>query len=204
MLFLSSEQNMRVYGNTISKLGLLVALLCLPAWGHSADVGQYLGWGNQMLGQRNYSGAARYYQAVIKADPRNEAAYRGLGYCYLGLRDQSHGAQYLEYALRLNPADSSLRMYLGRLYQDYGNTYYSNRDRNRALYWWNRSLAVNPSNPQLYAYVSAQERPATQASAAAAPAPSSQTESLAPAPGINPWIMGGTVAVLGAIMIFLF
>lgn len=195
---------MRVYSNTISKLGLLALLFCAPAWAHAAGEGQYLGWGDQLLGQRRYADASRYYTAVVRSDPRSEAAYRGLGYCYLGQRDQAHAAQYLEYALRLNPGDQAVRGVLGRIYQDYGNAYYRNRDQARAQYWWKRSLAVNPNNGQLRAYVYSAPQAQAPAAPAAAPAPAAQQESLRPTPGINPWLMGGTIAVLGIVMIVLF
>ena len=193
---------MRAYSNTISKLGLLALLFCAPGWVHAADENQYLRWGDQLLGQRRYAEASRYYAAVVRSDSRSEAAYRGLGYCYLGERDQSRGAQYLEYALRLNPGDQVVRRVLGRIYQDYGNAYYHNRDQARAQYWWKRSLAVEPDNGQLRAYVYSAQAPTP---AAAAPAPAAaQQESLRPTPGINPWLMGGTIAVLGIVMIVLF
>jgi tetratricopeptide (TPR) repeat protein len=198
---------MRSSSNTIARFGLVALLLLAPFLAH-ADTAQYLGWGDQMLGQKNYDAAARYYVAALKADPRSAAAYRGLGYCYGGRRDLSHAARYLEYSLRLNPGDASVRAYLGHLYQGYGNQYYQRGDKNDALSWWNESLKANPENPQLSAYVSSMLPAPIQVTGAPATTPASAPkaaeESVGPASGINPWIMGGTFAVLGAIMIFLF
>lgn len=190
--------------NAISKFGLLAALLfLLPSLG-SANA-QYIQYGNQMLQQRQYDKAIQYYSAALKTDPRSAAAYKGLGYASMGKRDVAKGIQYMEYSLRLNPNDSSLRQYLGKTYQGYGNQYYKRGDKNSALRWWEKAVQTDPSNTQLAAYVN-QLKGASSATASAAPAATAQAEEPASAatPGVNPWVMGGTVAVLGAIMLVAF
>jgi tetratricopeptide (TPR) repeat protein len=194
---------MRPQGNTISKFGLLAFLALAPALIH-ADAGQYVGWGNQMLGQRKYDDAIKYFGGALKADPRNEAAYRGLGYAYMGKRDLSHGVQYMEYALKLNPADNGLRQYLGKTYQGYGNQYYQRGDKASAMAWWRKAVTVDPSNTQLAAYIASQGSAPAVSAAAPAPAAGGEKASVESTPGINPWIMGATVAALGAIMLFVF
>ncbi|HTB21248.1 MAG TPA: hypothetical protein VK914_00930 [bacterium] len=207
---------MRPHQRLISKSGLWVLLLALPV-GLFADAAQYVAWGDQMLAQKKYSAALPYYSAAVKADPGDAAAYRGLGYSEMGLHDEAQGLKYMEYSLHLNPDDSGLSKYLAGIYQSYGNRYHQLGDQNHALSCWHKSLALEPGNTQLAAYVASIEganaAPLAQAatgtasaeSGAASPAPESSTAAAkGPTAGINPWIMVGTVAGLGAIMIFLF
>lgn len=192
--------------NSISKFGLLLALALLPAFGHAAGE-QYVQYGNQMLQQRQYDKAIQYYSAAIKADPRSAQAYKGLGYAAMGKRDVSNGIKYMEYALRLNPNDSGLRQYLGKTYQGYGNQYYKRGDKASALAWWKKAIATDPSNTQLSAYVAQLSGAGAQAATPSQePAATAQAEEPAAAstPGVNPWVMGSTVAVLGAIMLVAF
>ncbi len=188
--------------NSIPKFGLLAALLCLPVLAKANP--QYVQYGNQMLQQRQYDKAIQYYSAAIKADPRSAAGYKGLGYAAMGKRDVANGIKYMEYSLRLNPNDQGLRQYLGKTYQGYGNQYYQRGDRASALAWWKKAVQTDPSNTQLAAYVAQQS--GAQATASAAPAASAQAEEPAAAatPGVNPWAMGGAVAVLGAVMLLAF
>jgi tetratricopeptide (TPR) repeat protein len=194
---------MRPHSNTISKIGLLGLLLVLPGFVR-ADAAQYVGWGDQMRAQQKYDDAVKYYGAAVKADPRNEAAYRGLGYSYIGKRDMVQGIRYMEYALQLNPADNGLRQYLGQTYQGYGTQYYKRGDKTNALAWWDKAVKVDPSNTRLSAYVASIRGSNAAAPAQTAAAPAAEGESVGPTPGINPWIMGATVAALGAIMLFVF
>jgi tetratricopeptide (TPR) repeat protein len=195
------ELFMRLFGNAISKFGLLAALLIVPAFA-SANA-QYLQWGNQMLQQRKYDEAIKYYGAAAKADPRNASAYKGLGYAAMGKRDVANGIKYMEYSLQLNPSDQGLRQYLGKTYQGYGNQYYQRGDKASAIAWWNKAVKTDPSNTQLAAYLASVQGTASTASAAPAPAAQAQ-EPAASTPGVNPWVMGSTVAILGAIMLFVF
>ena len=197
---------MRRLSNSISKFGLLAAFLFLPALVH-ADAAQYVGYGNQMLAQRQYDRAIQYYGAAAKMDPRNAAAYKGLGYAAMGKRDSANGVKYMEYSLALNPADQGLRQYLGKVYQGYGNQYYQRGDKASALAWWNKAVKTDPSNTPLANYIaslSAQPAAAASAPAAANAGAAAGADASAGTPGVNPWVMGGTVAVLGAVMLFIF
>lgn len=193
--------------NSIPKFGLFVALLMLPLMVHAANA-QYIQYGNQMLQQRQYDKAIQYYSAAIKGDPRSAAAYKGLGYASMGKRDVSNGIKYMDYSLRLNPNDQSLRQYLGKTYQGYGNQYYKRGDKASALSWWKKAIQTDPSNTQLSAYVAQLQGGSQQATASAAPAAAAQAEEPAAAPaatpGVNPWAMGGAIAVLGAVMLLAF
>jgi tetratricopeptide (TPR) repeat protein len=196
--------------NSISKFGLMAALLALPMLAQAAGGEQYVQYGNQMLTQKQYDKAMQYYGAAAKADPQSAAAYKGMGYAAMGKRDVSNGIKYMEYALRLNPSDTGLRQYLGKTYQGYGNQYYQRNDRSSAMAWWKKAVATDPSNTQLAAYVAQLEgaqAAAPSSTPSAAPAPATQaaesSESVS-TPGVNPWAMGGAVAVLGAVMLLAF
>lgn len=193
------------FKNSISKLGLLAALLGLPLL-LQANPQQYVQYGNQLLQQKQYDRAIQYFGAAVKADPRNAAAYKGLGYASMGKRDVTNGIKYMEYSLRLNPGDTPLRQYLGRTYQGYGNQYFQRGDRASALAWWKKAIETDPSNTQLANYVAQIEGTQRQATASAAPAPTAQAEEPATVatPGVNPWAMGGLVVALGAIMLLAF
>jgi tetratricopeptide (TPR) repeat protein len=239
---------MRLYRNTISILGL--ATLIASATPLFAGNAQYVQWGNQMLQQKKYDDAIKYFGGAAKADPKDAAAYKGLGYAYAYKGDKAKAVQYLKYSLQLNPSDSGLQAYVNQLsgagaapaaggaaqaiqygnyyqqqrnydaaigwynkatqaepsnaraWQALGNAYYGKGDKANAVMAWDRAVALDPSNVQLANYV-AQLKGAT---ASAAPAAGTQAEapSVAATPGVNPWVMGGTVAVLGAIMLFVF
>lgn len=194
--------------NSISRFGLMAALFALPMLAQAAGAGdQYVQYGNQMLQQRQYDKAMQYYGAAAKADPQSAQAYKGMGYAAMGKRDVSNGIKYMEYALHLNPNDTGLRQYLGKTYQGYGNQYYQRGDKASALAWWKKAVATDPSNAQLSAYV-AQLQGAQAATPSAAPAAATAATTNEPAtvstPGVNPWAMGGAVAVIGAVMLLAF
>ncbi len=238
---------MRLYRNTISKIAF-AAMLSASASLFAANA-QYVQWGNQMLQQKKYDDAIKYFGGAVKADPRDAAAYKGLGYAYAYKGDKAKALQYLKYSLQLNPSDSGLQAYVNQLggataagggaaqaiqygnyyqqqrnydaaigwynkatqaepgnpraWQALGNAYYGKGDKANAIMAWDRAVALDPSNIQLANYVAQLKGSAT---ASAAPAASSQADapSVAATPGVNPWVMGGTVAVLGAIMLFVF
>ncbi len=73
---------------------------------------QYVGWGSQMLAKKNYADAKKYFNAAVKADSKNAAAYKGLGFSMIGLGDKPQAMPYLKYSARLNPTDQQLRSYL--------------------------------------------------------------------------------------------
>lgn len=241
--------------NSIPRFGLLFGLLFSPVFA-AANPAQYVQWGTQMLQQKKYDDAMKYFNGAIKADPRNAAAYKGLGAAYYAKGDQARAKQYLQYAAQLDPNDAQTRQYLGMLggsaapaaggaspadahyangvkymqakqyqyaayyfnqatqadpssaksWQGLGTAFYQQGNRDKALAAWDRALALDPSNAQLAQYVQS-IRGATSPSAEAAPTATAQApSSSAPAgqAGMNPWVMGITVAALGGIMLFLF
>ena len=200
---------MRVLSNSISKFGLLLFCCLIPAMA-GADSAKYLAYGNQLLRQNRYDQANQYFSAVAKTEPRNPEAYKGMGYVAMAKNQNSQALKYLEYALTLSPADQGLRHYLGALYQKYGNQYFAKGDKADALSWWKKAVATDPSNTALAGYVASLQSAPAQAPAQAQSAPQGHPGPTAgPAkaqatPGFNPWIMGCTVAVIGAVMLFIF
>jgi len=95
----------------------LAALLCLGLLSSRdpAEEPRYVQWGEQMLQQKKYDEAIRYFAAAARADSRDAAAYKGLGYAYAYKNDRSNALQYLRYALKLDPENSSLADYLAQL-----------------------------------------------------------------------------------------
>jgi len=196
---------MRVVSNSISKFGLSLLCTLLPAMAW-ADSAQYLAYGNQLLRQNRYDQANQYFSAVAKAEPRNPEAYKGLGYVAMAKNQTGPALKDLEYALALNPRDQGLHHYLGTIYQRFGNEYFAKGDKSAALAWWHKAVSVDPSNTTLANYVaSLQGAPAPARQQATAPLAAAPAAKAAQAtPGFNPWIMGCTVAVIGAVMLFIF
>jgi tetratricopeptide (TPR) repeat protein len=229
-----------------------IALLALTSHGW-ADAAQDDQWGNQMLQQKKYDEAAKYFTGAIKANGQDATAYKGLGYSFAYQGDKAKALPYLKYSLKLNPNDAALQTYVSQLDQagpgaggpapsgdaaqaiQYGNTYMQQKnyasavgwfkkatvaepsnakawqllgnasfaagDRSEALSAWDQSVALDPTNSSLISYL-AQVR-STSTSAAAGASSAGQT-TVSAAPAVNPWILGGTVAALGAIMLFVF
>jgi tetratricopeptide (TPR) repeat protein len=228
-------------------LGLLSGLYFLPTRAQANS--QYVQWGNQMLQQKKYDDAIKYFTGAAKADPQDATAYKGLGYSYMYKGDKTKALEYLNYSLQLNPDDSALKGYIDQVngagapaaggatqavqygnyylqqknydaaigwynkatqadptnahaWQALGNAYYGKNDKTNAIASWEHSVALDPNNTQLTAYLAQLKGSANTSSAQATDA---QTEgpTLTEA-GMNPWVMGGTVAVLGAVMLFVF
>jgi len=196
---------MRVLSNSISKFGLLCFCCLLPALA-GADSAKYLSYGNQLLRQNRYDQANQYFSAVAKAEPRNPEAYKGMGYVAMGKNETAQALKYLEYALALSPSDQGLRHYLGSIYQKYGNQYFAKGDKTSALSWWKKAVTTDPSNTALAGYVASLQGAPTQTQAATPPQarPAAGPAKAQATPGFNPWIMGCTVAVIGAVMLFIF
>src|SRR5258705_8701072 len=100
--------------NSISRFGLILAMLILPGL-LAADAAQYVQWGTQMLSQKKYDDAAKYFSGAIKAEPRNASAYKGMGYALIGKGDKAKALPYLKYSAQLNPGDTQLQQYIASL-----------------------------------------------------------------------------------------
>jgi superkiller protein 3 len=210
---------------------------------------QYVQWGNQMLQQKKYDDAVKYFMGAAKADPKDASAYKGLGYAYIYKGDKTKALEYLNQSMQLNPGDNALKGYVAQIsgaanpapggaaqaiqygnyyqqqknfdaaaawynkatqaepnnahaWQALGNAYYGKSDKAHAIAAWEHSVSLDPNNTQLTAYLAQLKGSATpfaaQATEAQAEAPAESTA------GTNPWVMGGTVAALGAVMLFVF
>ena len=242
---------MRLDFKTFCGTLLGAALLALPGLSR-ADAAQYDQWGTQMLQQKKFDEAAKYFTEAIKSNGRDATAYKGLGYAFAYKGDKAKALPYLKYSLQLNPGDASLQSYVNQLGAagpgtpalaaapsgeaataiQYGNTYLQQKnyasavgwfkkatqaepqnakawqllgnasfamgDRSEALSAWDQAIALDPTNSSLISYV------AQVKASSPAPAVASGSTPTVSAPGVNPWVLGGTVAALGAIMLFVF
>lgn len=236
----------------ISELVLLMSLLALPALALAES--QNISTAKQMMAQKNYDEALKYFSAAGKAEPTNAEAFKGVGYVYIYKGDKAKALPYLKYALQLNPADTQLKTYVDQLSGtaspapaaggatqmiQYGNYYIQQKQYDNAIGWFNKATQAEPNNAKAwkglgyaYAYksdktnaITALERSVALdasdtgaagylaqlkgsspvATASAAPAASAQAgEPEAAKSGVNPWVMGSTVAILGAVMLLLF
>lgn len=114
---------------------------------------------------------------------------------------QAHQYQYAAYSFNQCTTEDPNS---SKGWQGLGNAFYAEAQKEKAIDAWKHALAIDPGNAQLANYVDSIEGPSSNAApeqASASPeAPAPQAKSS----GINPWIMGGTIAALGAVMLFLF
>jgi tetratricopeptide (TPR) repeat protein len=113
---------------------------------------------------------------------------------------QAHQYQYAAYSFNQCTTEDPNS---AKGWQGLGNAFYAEAQKEKAIAAWKHALAIDPGNAQLATYVDSIEGPSAnaapeEASASSAPAPQAKSS------GINPWIMGGTIAALGAVMLFLF
>jgi tetratricopeptide (TPR) repeat protein len=140
-------------------------------------------------------------QPAAAGNPASEAAY-AKGIQYMQTRKFPYAAYYFNQATVLDPSNA-------KGWQGLGTAFYAQGAKDKAIAAWDKAIALDPGNTQLAQYVAtlkSSEAPApSQAMASAAPAnngaPAESQSKLKP---INPWVMGTTVAALGAIMLFVF
>jgi tetratricopeptide (TPR) repeat protein len=80
-----------------------------------ADAAQYVQWGSQMLNQKKYDDAMKYFSGAIKADAKNAVAYKGMGYALMGKGENDKALPYLKYSSQLNPSDTALKQMIASL-----------------------------------------------------------------------------------------
>ena len=126
-----------------------------------------------------------------------DQAYQN-GVKYMQAKQYQYAAYYFNQATTADPNSA-------KAWQGLGNAFFSQNNKPKAIEAWDKAVALDPSNTQLASYVASLK--------GAAPAPTASAEPAATASagadekkqgGFNPWIMGGTVAALGAVMLFLF
>lgn len=84
-----------------------------PATASKAD--PYINAANQLMANKDYPNALKYYQAAASLDPNSSVALQGEGNCYyyMGQKDQARDA--FTKALALNPSNTSLQNFVNSL-----------------------------------------------------------------------------------------
>jgi hypothetical protein len=84
-----------------------------PATASKAD--PYINAANQLMANKDYPNALKYYQAAVSLDPNSAVALQGEGSCYyyMGQKDQARDA--FTKALALNPSNTSLQNFVNSL-----------------------------------------------------------------------------------------
>ncbi len=111
------------------------------------------------------------------------------GVRYLQGKQYPYAAYYFNQATQAEPNNA-------KYWQGLGNAFYGQGSKDKAVAAWEKAVALDPSNTQLAGYVASIKGSGTGSADAGA-----ESEE---AKGMNPWFMGGTVATLGAIMLFVF
>jgi tetratricopeptide (TPR) repeat protein len=113
------------------------------------------------------------------------------GVRYLQGKQYPYAAYYFNQATQAEPNNA-------KYWQGLGNAFYGQGSKEKAVAAWEKAVALDPSNTQLAGYVASLKGSGSGGNTASAGAEADETK------GMNPWFMGGTVATLGAIMLFVF
>lgn len=134
--------------------------------------------------------------AAAPAAGASDQAYQN-GVKYMTAKQYQYAAYYFNQAT-LTDANSA------KNWQGLGNAYFAQGNKSKAIEAWDKAVALDPSNTQLAAYVTSLKGTTTASADAAPSATASADASSQKKAGFNPWVMGGSVAALAAIMLFLF
>lgn len=118
------------------------------------------------------------------------SAYQN-GVRYLQGKQYPYAAYYFNQATQAEPNNA-------KYWQGLGNAFYGQGSKNKAVAAWEKAVALDPSNTQLAGYVASLKGAGASSGSDTAGADADEAK------GMNPWFMGGTVATLGAIMLFVF
>jgi tetratricopeptide (TPR) repeat protein len=78
----------------------------------SPQAQQYYQAGTALYNQKNYSQAAKYYQAAFKISPNYAEAYQGIGSCWYAMGNIPYAKAYFNKALQLNPNNTRLAQFV--------------------------------------------------------------------------------------------
>jgi len=112
-------------------------------------------------------------------------------------KQYQYAAYYFNQATQADPNSA-------KAWQGLGNAFFAQNNKPKAIEAWDKAVALDPSNTQLASYVASLKGAATPSADAAPGAVAGADAGEEKKAGFNPWIMGGTVAALGAVMLFLF
>lgn len=167
--------------------------------GDKAKALQYLNYSLKLnptdSGLQQYVATLGGGSAPAAGGSASDQAYQN-GVKYMGAKQYQYAAYYFNQA---TVADSGS----AKAWQGLGNAFFAQGNKPKAIQAWEKAVALNPSNTQLADYV-ASLKGATRSADSAPSASASAEASAEKKAGFNPWVMGGTVAALGAIMLFLF
>jgi tetratricopeptide (TPR) repeat protein len=166
----------------------------------------YKGDKNQALKYLNYSLKLNPSDATLQqyvttlgggqapAGSGSDQAYQN-GIRYMQAKQYQYAAYYFNQATMNDPNSA-------KAWQGLGNAFYAQGNKPKALDAWDKAVALDPSNTQLANYVSSLKgsSPASPSEPSQAAAPQAEDKKA----GFNPWILGGTIVALGAVMLFLF
>lgn len=97
----------------MKKLFLLLFLL-VPFFAFAASDAQFMAQGKKYYAAKKYPGAVSYFNAAIKANPRNAEAWMYKGYCHLAQKDSAAAIAALEQSIKLKP-NPALQKYVEKL-----------------------------------------------------------------------------------------
>ena len=108
----------------VATLMFSVVFLGLPMMGGSqgATADQYYQYGNKLYQTKDYTNAAKYYQASVQMNPSNAPAFQALGNCYYFTNRKAEAVAAYEKALALNPNSPQLAAYVQNLKNQLGAT----------------------------------------------------------------------------------
>jgi tetratricopeptide (TPR) repeat protein len=107
---------------------------------HLAPVHNLMGKLDDVAGREE--AAIEHYRNAVQCDPTYPYPYNGMGVIYARRGMIKEAIPLLEKATELNTSNAAF-------YQNLGNAYAVDGNRERAVAAWNRSLAINPNQPQL-------------------------------------------------------
>jgi tetratricopeptide (TPR) repeat protein len=169
------------------------------AYVYKGDKAKALKYLNYSLQLNPSDSALKQYVGTLGGSPTPAAsgadqAYQN-GVRYMQAKQYQYAAYYFNQATLSDPNSA-------KAWQGLGNAFYAQGNKPKALDAWDKAVSLDPSNTQLASYVASLKGSSPEAPVQTAAAPSASPEDKKA--GFNPWIMGGTIVALGAVMLFLF
>ncbi|HVZ80765.1 MAG TPA: tetratricopeptide repeat protein [bacterium] len=162
----------KTLGSCLAFAILVMAVFPGPGFSQGASEAQYIAAGTKMYQARNYNQALQYYNAAMKLNPNDPAAYQGIGYCYYAMGNKQYALAYLQKAYQLNPNNAQLAQAIqslraqtgggavapgasvagGSSYLNGGMTLFQRKQYAQAIQYFNAAIQQNPSDYRGYYY----------------------------------------------------